>query len=112
MNNDPVLDRNHLHEMTDGDAAFQRELLLTYLASAEVILTRLKASLSADDLRQITREAHALKGSSLNVGAVALGHCAAAIEAAARAGDLTQVSRAAARLDAEQAALWAELDRV
>lgn len=111
MNKVPVLDRHHLLDLTDGDAEFERELIDTYRASATAILSRLRAGLSAGELTQVMREAHALKGASINIGAMAMGKCAGAIEAAARAGDLALVVRAVSRLDAEEAALWAELDR-
>lgn len=111
MNNVPVLDRDHLLEITDGDVAFERELLGTYRASVANLLARLRASLTDGELTQVIREAHALKGASLNVGAMAMGQCAGAIESAARDGDTARVYEAARQLDARQAALWAELDR-
>lgn len=111
MNNVPVLDRNHLLELTEGDAEFEHELLGTFRASVVTILTRLKAGLSAGDLTKVMREAHALRGASLNIGATAMGQCAGAIEAAARGGDAALVDQAARPLDAELAALWAELER-
>lgn len=107
----PVLDRDHLLEMTEGDVVFEHELLSTYRVSVENILARLRIVLSTGDLAQVLREAHALRGASVNVGATAMGQCAGAIEAAARAGDLALVKQAALGLDAEAAALRAELDR-
>ena len=109
MNNAPVLDRTHLLEMTDGDVAFERELLNTYRASAENTLARLAAALSAGALAQVIREAHALKGASLNIGATALGECAGGIEIAARAGDLALAREQVRQLELQVAALWAEL---
>jgi len=111
MNNAPVLDRAHLLQLTDGDAEFEQELLNTYHASASSILERLGAALQAGEVAEVVREAHALKGASLNVGAIALGQCAGAIEKAARADDLALARNEAGQLDALQAALWAELDR-
>jgi HPt (histidine-containing phosphotransfer) domain-containing protein len=112
MKNVPVLDRDHLLEMTDGDVEFEQELLSTYRGSVQNILQLLRAALSSANMTQILREAHALKGASLNVGATAMGQCAGAIETAARNEDLTRARQAARRLDAEEAALWAELDRL
>jgi HPt (histidine-containing phosphotransfer) domain-containing protein len=112
MNNVPVLDRNLLLDLTEGDTEFEHELIGTYRASAKSILARLRAGLSAGELAHILREAHALRGASLNIGATAMGQCAAAIETAARDGDLAMAHRAARRLDAEEVALWAELDRM
>lgn len=111
MNTAPVLDRKQLLEMTDGDLEFERDLLDAYRVSAQGTLGRLRAALSAAELAQVIREAHALKGASLNVGATALGKCAGAIEKAARADDLTLARQEARELDAHEAALWAELDR-
>src|SRR5688500_2391902 len=112
MNNVPVLDRDQLLQLTDGDVEFEHELLGTYRTSVMTILARLRARLSDGALAHVMREAHALKGASLNIGAVAMGQCAGAIESAARAGDLAQVNEAASRLDSEEAALWAELERM
>lgn len=112
MNKVPVLDRDHLLEMTGGDEIFEHELMSAYRASATSILERLRAAFSKGDVTQIMREAHALRGASLNVGARAMALCAGAIEDAARGGDLTQAEQAARPLDAEHAALWAELDRM
>lgn len=112
MNHASVLDRNHLLEMTDGDKEFEHELLSTFRASAKGTLARLRVALSSGELTQVSREAHLLKGASLNVGATALGECAGAIEKAARAGDLASAREAARQLDAQETALWAELDRL
>lgn len=112
MNTAPVLDRKQLLEMTDGDVEFERELLGTYRSAATGTLVRLRTAVATGELSQVIREAHALKGASLNIGAGALGECAAAIETAARAGDLTLARHQAGALDAHEAALWAELDRL
>jgi len=112
MNKAAVLDRNHLLEMTDGDIEFEQELLSTFRASAQGTLVRLRAALSSGELTQVSREAHLLRGASLNVGATAIGECAGAIEKAARAGDLAIAREEARQLDAQEAALWAELDRL
>lgn len=110
--NDPVLDREHLLAMTDGDQEFEYELLTTFRGSARNILVRLRNALSSGASTQIMREAHALKGASLNVGARAMGQCAGAIEEAARAGNVALATENARRLDVEEAALWAALDRL
>ena len=112
MNKVPVLDRGHLLEMTGGDEIFEHELISAYRASATDILARLKTALSNGDVTQVMREAHGLKGASLNVGARAMARCAGAIEDAARDGDLALADQTARQLDAEHAALWAELDRM
>ncbi|WP_218043132.1 Hpt domain-containing protein [Steroidobacter gossypii] len=109
---DLVLDREHLLEMTDGDLEFEHELLATFRASAQRILTRLRDALNSGISTQIMREAHALKGASVNVGATAMSRCAGAIEEAARAGDVELATEHARCLDTEEAALWAALERL
>ena len=104
-----MLDREHLRELTDGDAEFERELLGCYKNSARNILAELRANLSAGDPAGIAREAHALKGASLSVGAMSMAQCAAEIETAARAGD---VRRASEKLDDEERALWVVLEQL
>ncbi|MBL8266452.1 Hpt domain-containing protein [Steroidobacter sp.] len=111
MNTVPVLDRTQLLEITGGDAQFERELLDTYRASATAILARLEQAFAAGDLVQVLREAHALKGASLNVGASAMGRCAGEIESAARAGDLALASAQTQSLADAATSLWAELAR-
>lgn len=112
MNDVPVLDHDHLLEMTGGDEIFEHELISAYRASVTSILDRLRAALSKGDMTLVMRQAHALKGASLNVGAMAMARCAGAMEEAARGRDLALADQAAQRLDAEHAALWAELDRM
>src|SRR5262245_22145299 len=107
-----MFDRNHLREVTDGDAEFERELLDAYQSSAKQILSELRANLTTRDSAGIVRGAHALKGASLSVGAVSLAKCASEMETAARCGD---VSKASAWLDdllVEEQALWVELDHI
>ncbi|HEY0683111.1 MAG TPA: Hpt domain-containing protein [Steroidobacter sp.] len=112
MKNAPVLDREHLFQLTEGDMEFEHELLATFRASVQLILPRLRAAVSSGDSTRIMREAHALKGASLNVGATAMGRCAGAIEEALRAGDMALAAESTRELDSEEAALWAELDRL
>lgn len=109
---DPVLDREHLLAMTDGDVEFEHELLTTFRASAQRILARLRDALNSGIATQIMREAHALKGASVNVGATAMSRCAGAIEEAARAGNVDLATEHARCLDTEEAALWAALERL
>lgn len=112
MNTAPVLDRTQLLEVTDGDLEFEQQLLGAYRTSAKATLGRLRTALLAGEFTDVIREAHALKGASFNVGASAMGECVAAIENATRAGDLALARGLAGDLDACEAALWAELDRL
>lgn len=104
-----VLDRTRLRNLTDGDAEFERELLETFVASARVLLAGLRAGLMARNAAVVAKDAHSLKGVSLNVGATSLAKCAAEIEMAARAGSVEPIDLTLERLRSEEQALWAEL---
>jgi HPt (histidine-containing phosphotransfer) domain-containing protein len=103
-----VLDRNHLRALTEGDQEFERELIDAYRQSATDILELLRAHVASGNLDGVRREAHALRGASLNLGATSLAKCCAEIEAAARAGD-AHITDRLAELAAEEQALWVEL---
>jgi HPt (histidine-containing phosphotransfer) domain-containing protein len=104
-----VLDRLRLRDLTDGDAEFERELLETFVASARVLLAELRASLMARNAVAIAKDAHSLKGVSLNVGATSMAKCAAELELAARAGKIEPIDATLEQLRSEEQALWAEL---
>jgi histidine phosphotransfer protein HptB len=104
-----VLDRRRLRDLTDGDAEFERELLETFITSAKGLLGELRANLIARNAAGISKEAHALKGVSLNVGATSLAKFAAALEATARTGKVDPIDVTLEELRSEEQALWAEL---
>jgi HPt (histidine-containing phosphotransfer) domain-containing protein len=106
-----VLDRLRLRDLTDGDAEFERELLETFVASARVLLAELRAGLMARNTAAVAKDAHSLKGVSLNVGATSLAKCAAEIEMAARAGKIEPIDVTLEQLRSEEQALWVELAR-
>jgi HPt (histidine-containing phosphotransfer) domain-containing protein len=106
-----VLDRPRLRDLTDGDAEFERELLETFVASARVLLAELRAGLMARNAVAVAKEAHSLKGVSLNVGATSLAKCAAELEMSARAGKVEMIDVTLEQLRTEEQALWAELAR-
>lgn len=69
-----------LHEFTDGDEQLERELVSLYLSTAALYLDELRARLGrAEDWRST---AHALKGASVNIGALDLAQLAAEAEQA------------------------------
>ena len=64
---EPVLDLDHLCAFTEGDPQLERELSTLFLATAEMYLQGMQEALTAG--RPWTSIAHALKGSSANLGA-------------------------------------------
>jgi HPt (histidine-containing phosphotransfer) domain-containing protein len=106
-----VLDRLRLRDLTDGDADFERELLETFVASARVLMAELRAGLMTRNAAAVAKDAHSLKGVSLNVGATSLAKFAAELDLAARAGNIEPIDLTLEQLRSEEQALWAELAR-
>lgn len=104
-----VLDRLRLRDLTDGDAEFERELLETFVASARVLMAEVRAGLMARDAAGVAKDAHALKGVSLNVGATSLAKFASELEIAARTGIVEPIDATLEQMRSEEQALWAEL---
>ena len=81
--------------MTGDDHEFVDDLVDTYLADALDQMAALDAAVAAGDAAALTRPAHSLKSSSLNVGALELGGLARELEEQGRGG---QVDGAAERV--------------
>jgi PAS domain S-box-containing protein len=78
------VDLEALHELTGGDASFERELIDTFVASGDKCLADIMNALEAQDYDTIGKRAHALKGASANIHAHRLCSAASNLEAAAR----------------------------
>ncbi len=75
---------DNLHSMTDGNAEFEREIFRLFLVSSREAMASLRLSCDQNNNEMWGKEAHALKGISLNLGADALGAlCKHAQESAA-----------------------------
>ena len=86
---DPPATEN-LRSLKPGDHdAFLREIAGICLADAPLRITGLAESLAAGDLSKITRAAHRIKGSSANLGAMALRAVAERLEHHARTDGIT-----------------------
>ena len=84
---DLQIDWQHLHALADGDDEFESELLQMFVEDTFSHLELLKAAIAANDIQQLRREAHHLKGTSANVGAVAMRLAAEKLEQLARIQD-------------------------
>jgi HPt (histidine-containing phosphotransfer) domain-containing protein len=69
-----------LRELADGNEAFVQEVLTAYLEQANEIVAAMRASLRANDTRSFRLGAHALGGSSLQVGAARVARICHAIQ--------------------------------
>ena len=63
------LNWEHLHEISDGDADFELELLQMFVEDAQTHIDAVKEAVEQNDWQTLGREAHHLKGASANVGA-------------------------------------------
>lgn len=83
-----VLDREQIDGLVEAagiDGA--REILDAFHRSTQELLAKLKDELGRGDLAEAARSAHALKGSAMNVGALALSSAARFVEDACKADD-------------------------
>ena len=81
--------RNKARELAeDYGADFVVELVGDYLGEAEVRMARLRQALAGGDAKTVNFEAHTLKSSSANFGAMAFADLAKHFEDASREGNL------------------------
>jgi len=80
-----------LREVTGGDAAFERELVDTFVSSGDRCLAEIVAALKVSDLETIGKRAHSLKGASAHIHAHPLSAAAATLENAARKNLIQEV---------------------
>ena len=83
-----------------------------FLADGPGQVRSVNEALASRDAAAIQRAAHRLKGSALGVGARQLAALVAAVELAARAGDVERATSARAGLDAAFEAARAALTRL
>jgi CheY-like chemotaxis protein len=93
-----ILDRSILTELTGGDPAEAGALLTDFLASTDADLAELDRLHTANNLPELTRQAHKIKGAARLVGAHHLGEAAAALETAGRSGHWDAVATLTDRL--------------
>ena len=87
-----LIDWNYLHNLSNGNEAFELELLKTLSETLPNHLKALELAICENDCRTVELEAHYIKGSSANMGAIAIQAPAAQLESKARVGDLKGVS--------------------
>lgn len=78
------LDLEHLHQISDDSPEFELELLQIFIEDSQTHLEALKRAIAANDLYQVERIAHHIKGASANVGANMMQLCAEQLEERSR----------------------------
>lgn len=100
MATDSLIDWDYLSQLSGGDTEFEQELLLTFVEDAQMHLSAAKAALAEQDVEQIKREAHHLKGSGGNVGAVTIQGLATQLEQQAKNNDLSEAGSFIEKIEA------------
>lgn len=113
VQNLPVIDPGAIAELRalnpgDNDE-FLRDVIGIFLADTPVRLAELDESLVSGDLPKFMRAAHSIKGSSANVGAVALRTSAGNLEQLSRTQGLGNVQALVVEVKSEFARAHAEL---
>jgi len=88
-----------------GDRELLKEVLEIFLEDSEPTCEEIARAVEAADREALEASAHALKGACANVSAERARAAAAELEEMARGGDLGEVRRALARLEARMAEL-------
>lgn len=79
-----LIDWSYLHELSDGNEAFELELLQTLIESLPSHLNTLRQSIQTQNFGAIEHEAHYIKGSTTSIGSAALQKVAEQLELQAR----------------------------
>jgi PAS domain S-box-containing protein len=98
----PVFDKPALLSRTMNDAELMAALLASYLGELSSQLGDLFGALDAGEAGKVGSFAHRLKGASASVSALRLVETAAAIEKAAKAGDLEEARRLRPELETRE----------
>ena len=99
------IDRSKLAELTGGDAAMEREILVDFRSANDADAAMLRDALAKRDIPQVTHASHRVKGACRMVGAMALAEVCDRIERAGRAGNWDAIA-------AERSALEREVERL
>lgn len=85
------IDWDHLHQLSDNDTDFERELLSLFVADTQGQLLLLQEAIAHQRFTDIRTLAHYIKGASANVGVQSIRHCADRLEHSATESDLAPI---------------------
>lgn len=112
----PVIDPQAIENLRalnpDDNDEFLREIAAIFLEDTPLRIAELEQSLAAGDAAKFTRAAHSIKGSSANLGAMALRAVAETLEHNARKDGLAGVASHIDAIKAEFARAQIELNKL
>jgi HPt (histidine-containing phosphotransfer) domain-containing protein len=116
MSDFPIIDPaaiENLRALNPGDNdEFLREIIGIFLEDTPTRIGELEAALGHQDMEKFVRAAHSIKGSSANLGALALRAVAERLEHHARKSGLGDAPAMVGEIKAEFNLAKAELDRI
>ncbi|MEA5620100.1 response regulator [Cronbergia sp. UHCC 0137] len=89
----------YLHQLSDNNTEFEFELLEMFVEDTTSHIEMAKRAIAVNDLTQLAKEAHHIKGSSGNVGVTIMQEAAEKIEEMIRNHDLTNVEDLISQLE-------------
>jgi PAS domain S-box-containing protein len=95
------IDWQALLDSIDGDTGFARDLLATFIATADRELAMIAAALKREDIAAMRESAHSLKSASANLRAAAAAFAAAQLETAADLGESARIPALVEKLTTE-----------
>ncbi|MCA6605516.1 MAG: Hpt domain-containing protein [Pseudanabaena sp. M007S1SP1A06QC] len=75
------IDLEQLNQISEGDTEFEMEVLQIYVEDVQQRLEGIRLAITGGDQLQVMKEAHHIKGSSSNVGAIQMRDLAVKLEA-------------------------------
>ena len=90
-----------LQEIADGDTDFEQELIRQFLLDLEKHLKTLDAALNERNLTLVKHEAHSIKGSSANMGAMRMEQMACQMESIGKGKELADASNVLLSMNSE-----------
>jgi HPt (histidine-containing phosphotransfer) domain-containing protein len=96
-----IFDRTSALERVEGDVDFLKELVGDLESSTKKSMLLIKNAAECNDVQSVLEQAHSMKGSFYNLGAMAAGTVAFELEKRARAGSLEGAGELILRLEEE-----------
>ena len=90
----PPIDMADLSRRLMGDKTIIRHIMASFAASLPAQIEALRSAITSGDAPRIARAAHSIKGAAANLSAMPLRESCAAMETAAKSGDLEAVQSA------------------
>lgn len=87
----------------------RRRIITIYLDSSPMLIEAIKTAIDGADGSLLSKSAHSLKSSSMNVGAGTLGSLCAELERTGKTGSIVEAKNLAERLETQYAAVTAAL---